>query len=70
MRGAVSPDLAFIPLSPIHTQVFSTAIHSPGEKSPVEPTKAAVLRTIFASENPEHKLGMFFLDYLDTIKDV
>ena len=53
-----------IPLSPVHTQVsrmvtayLTTAVHSPGKKSPEKPTEAAILRTLrttLAAEDPEH----------------
>ena len=56
--------LTSIPLSTIHTQVsravavyITTAIHSPGKKSPEKPTDAAILRTLkttLATEDPEH----------------
>ena len=56
--------LTSIPLSTIHTQVsrtvaayITTAMHSPGKKSPEKPTDAAILRTLkttLATENPEH----------------
>ena len=56
--------LTSIPLSTIHTQVsravtayITTAVHSPGKKSPEKPTEAAILRTLkttLATEEPEH----------------
>ena len=53
-----------IPLSTIHTQVsravaayMTTAMHSPGKKSPEKPTDAAILRTLkttLTTEDPGH----------------